>query len=222
MASKVLENKLYTVRPGDTLLAIARTADMPYEDLLALNPQITNPNLIRAGDMLILPVSVSRQSLLVNMANSIYPGKDMPLWYKIAQHEVGVKEQPGNNPRILEYLATTKLSKADRSTDQTAWCSAFANLCLKTAGIAGTDSAWALNWQSWGKSLATPKLGAVVVFTRKGTGVNGGHVGFFVEETASRITVLGGNQGDAVSVSTYPRDGMKGKLHYKLVGYRWP
>ena len=42
--------KIYTVRPGDTLGTIAAAADIKLEELLKLNPQIHNPNLIRAAE----------------------------------------------------------------------------------------------------------------------------------------------------------------------------
>lgn len=221
MVSQVLENKLYNIRPGDTLLRIAQVAGVDYDDILKLNPQIDNPNLIRAGDTIILPGAVSRQSLLIETAKQVFPG-DEPIWFKIAQRELGVAERPGNNPRILEYLATTTLPDKFKKTDQTSWCSAFVNWCFKTADIKGTNSAWALDWRNWGKALTTPQLGAVVVFHRESASEKGGHVGFFIEDLGDKVKVLGGNQGNAVSESTYPKNGKKGPYFYKLVGYRWP
>lgn len=221
MVEQVLENKLYNIRPGDTLLAIARVAGVKYEDILALNPQLPNPNLIRSGDTLVLPPVVSRQQLLVDTAESVYPGAD-PLWFKIAQREIGVTEKPGSNPRILEYLATTDLPDAMQETDATPWCSAFVNWSLKTARVKGTNSAWALNWRNWGKAVDTPRRGAIVVLERNSKNGNAGHVGFLVEETDTSVTLLGGNQGDAVLIATYPKNGKKGGFFYKLVTMRWP
>ncbi|MEX1124499.1 MAG: LysM peptidoglycan-binding domain-containing protein, partial [Acidimicrobiia bacterium] len=45
----------YTVRLGDTLGAIARDNDVSLSDLVAAN-NISNPNLIRPGQMLVMPV----------------------------------------------------------------------------------------------------------------------------------------------------------------------
>lgn len=45
----------YTVRPGDTLSRIAREYDTTVAELLDLNPQITNPNVIRVGQVLNVP-----------------------------------------------------------------------------------------------------------------------------------------------------------------------
>ena len=49
---KLLMNDIvvYTVQPGDTLSAIARKFKTTVDHILALNPQITNPNLIRVGE----------------------------------------------------------------------------------------------------------------------------------------------------------------------------
>ncbi len=223
MVEQVLQHKLYTIRPGDTLLRIAQVAGVPYEDILALNPQIDNPNVIRAGDMLVLPSAISRQKLLVDTAQAVYPGEE-PLWIKIARRELGVAERPGNasNPRILEYLATTSLPGSLKNTDATSWCSAFVNWCVRMAGLSGTNSAWALDWGKWGKSLASPKAGAITVLTRRSASENGGHVGFLLEESETTVTLLGGNQGNAVSIDKYPKAGKKGGYVYGLVGHRWP
>ncbi|WP_421398531.1 TIGR02594 family protein [Agrobacterium fabrum] len=220
MVDQVLENKIYNIRPGDTLLRIAQVAGVSYDDILKLNPQIDNPNLIMASNTVVLPSAVSRQALLVETAKAVFPD-NTPLWFKIAQRELGVSERPGNNPRILEYLATTTLPGSYKKTDQTSWCAAFVNWCFKTADIDGNNSAWALNWGTWGRETE-PELGTVVVFHRDTATEKGGHVGFFVEDLGSKVKILGGNQGDAVSVSTYPKDGMKGPFHYKLASYRRP
>lgn len=42
----------YVVRQGDTLSQIARTCGVTLDMLLAANPSITNPNLIRSGQVL--------------------------------------------------------------------------------------------------------------------------------------------------------------------------
>ncbi|TCL91809.1 uncharacterized protein (TIGR02594 family) [Rhizobium sp. PP-WC-2G-219] len=139
-----------------------------------------------------------------------------------AELAAGVKEVPGsgNNPRIVMYHATTKGGKAP---DETAWCSSFVNYCVEQAGIKGTDSKWARSWhdENWGHDVtAAPQVGDIVVFRRVGNGDNGGHVTFFQSMTGTSITCLGGNQGDRVSISTYPKDGIKGPFHYTLLSIR--
>ncbi|HIC8842730.1 TIGR02594 family protein [Aeromonas sp. 602200] len=137
---------------------------------------------------------------------------DFP-WLKIALGEVGVKEFPGNadNPRIVEYLHSTNLPAPDRNNDETYWCSAFVNWCVERAGYEGTDSAWARTWLNWGKEINTPRKGCIVVFKRD----NGGHVGFYMGETETKIKVLGGNQSNEVNISDYPKSNFLG---YRISG----
>lgn len=49
----------YVIRSGDTLTRIAQRRGVSLRDLLDANPQITNPEIIRAGTRLILPGCVS-------------------------------------------------------------------------------------------------------------------------------------------------------------------
>jgi LysM repeat protein len=49
----------YTVVRGDTLRSIARKFNVAYADLLAANPQISNPNLIYRGQKINLPAGAS-------------------------------------------------------------------------------------------------------------------------------------------------------------------
>ncbi|MEO6589793.1 MAG: SH3 domain-containing C40 family peptidase [Pyrinomonadaceae bacterium] len=132
-------------------------------------------------------------------------------WMPIALAEQGVKEFPGSgdNPRIVEYLKSTTLPAPFNSNDETAWCSCFVNWCVERSGFEGTDSAWARGWLNWGKKLAKPRRGCIVVFKRE---VNSGHVAFYVGETATHVKVLGGNQSNAVNINNYPKS--------RLLGYR--
>ena len=59
----------YTVRPGDTLGAIARDNHVSVSDLVAAN-HISNPNLIRAGQVLIIPTK--DRTHLVTRGESLY------------------------------------------------------------------------------------------------------------------------------------------------------
>ncbi len=136
-----------------------------------------------------------------------------PPWMAIASSEVGVKEYSGNgeNPRIVEYLRSTNLRAADSARDETPWCSGFVNWCVEKSGYAGTDSAWARSWLNWGSTITKPRHGCIVVFKRD---VNNGHVGFYLGATATGIKLLGGNQSNAVNVSSYKKT--------DVLGYRLP
>jgi uncharacterized protein (TIGR02594 family) len=144
-----------------------------------------------------------------------------PSWMKVAKAEAasGVHEVKGRpaNRRIVEYHATTTLAA---KSDEVAWCSSFVNWVLGKAGIKGTNDARAISWKDWGVK-ASPKYGAITVIynpSAKNSRMSrsGNHVAFLVEETPTHFTLLGGNQGDQVKVSSYP------KRKWVLKGYRWP
>ncbi|ADG82559.1 LysM peptidoglycan-binding domain-containing protein [Thermincola potens] len=45
----------YVVKPGDTLYIIAQRFGVTVADILAVNPQIRDPNLIFPGQVIIIP-----------------------------------------------------------------------------------------------------------------------------------------------------------------------
>ncbi|MCV0393956.1 MAG: TIGR02594 family protein [Rhizobiaceae bacterium] len=140
-----------------------------------------------------------------------------------AELALGVREISGSrhNPRIVMYHSTTRGGAAP---DETAWCSSFVNYCVEQAGLRGTDSKWARSWHDsggWGRDVTAAAVeGDIVVFRRQGTNVDGGHVGFFIEEDASSILLLGGNQGNRISIARYPKNGQMGSFRYTLLSIR--
>jgi uncharacterized protein (TIGR02594 family) len=136
----------------------------------------------------------------------------MAPWMQIAVSELGTAELPGNasNPRIIEYLQSVQAFGGD----ETAWCSAFANWVMGKAGFSGSGKANARSWLDWGVKLDRPCYGAVTVLWRDDPRSWKGHVAFYVADTSRGIKLLGGNQGDKVSVATYP--------NLRVLGYRWP
>lgn len=137
----------------------------------------------------------------------------IPRWYEIANGELGTQEIPGakHNPSVLAYHAVTGLNARD---DETPWCASFVSWCLEQAGLPHTGSAAARSYLDWGRTLDRPTLGCVVVFSR-GSSPTAGHVGFYAgKDRHGNILVLGGNQGNRVSVAPYSAK--------NLLGYRWP
>src|SRR6266404_6029877 len=125
-------------------------------------------------------------------------------WMQYALQEYGTKEITGkkNNPRILLYHSVAGGAK----DDETAWCSAFVNWCVKQAGFEGTGRANARSWVTYGNQcLAAPVCGAITVFSRPPKAWQG-HVSFYVGETGKKILVLGGNQGKKVCIAAYDRN----------------
>ena len=193
----------YVVRKGDTLGKVAKTFGVTVAAVLRANPSITDPNVIRVGQVLVIPGrSPSPKVTPVPKVDG------EPRWLTFAKRELGTKEIVGRShtARIIEYHATTSLRA---TTDEVPWCSSFVNWCVERSGLRGTRSARARDWLNWGVPLRQPRLGAIAVFSRDG----GGHVGFYVGETERDVRVLGGNQSNAVTQSGYARS--------RLLGYRW-
>lgn len=116
-----------------------------------------------------------------------------------AVKQLGVKEIVGkeHNPVILGWAKELKLASVYNS-DEIAWCGLFIAYCCKVAGLDIISTPlWALSWSNWGNPVTEPMLGDVLTFKRNG----GGHVGIYVGEDETHYHVLGGNQGNAVSVS---------------------
>jgi uncharacterized protein (TIGR02594 family) len=136
-----------------------------------------------------------------------------PRWLALAWGDLGVAETPGpdHTRRILAYYADAGHPQV--SDDETAWCAAFVGACLERAGLTSTRSLLARSYLAWGQPLDAFRHGAVVVLSRTADPALG-HVGFLVGETADSVVLLGGNQGDAVTVEAFPRA--------RLLGLRWP
>lgn len=138
-------------------------------------------------------------------------------WMEIAWAEVGTCEiqGPDAHPAILGYFR--EVGRDDITSDETAWCMAFALACLSRAGIPVTvpkgDRLLARSALQIGAPIETPRVGAVAVFSR-GTSGWQGHVGFVTAWTDTHIKLLGGNQSNAVNEKWYSRD--------ELLGLRWP
>ncbi len=133
-----------------------------------------------------------------------------PTWLAEARRHIGLREIPGiqTAPTIAAWLQRLGAWWRD---DETPWCGTFVAHCVRDTGPLPQHWYRAKAWATWGAPLAGPAVGAVVVFERQG----GGHVGFVVgRDTAGRLLVLGGNQGDAVTVSAFDTR--------RVLAYRWP
>ena len=126
-----------------------------------------------------------------------------PRWLKLARADLGIRETPGiaNNPLLMRRFASiTKALGVLYNADSVPWCGATMAWWMSQCGIAPPPIAIrAKSWATWDSNLATDKLapGAVLVFEREG----GGHVTLFVGEDATHYHCLGGNQGDAITIT---------------------
>ncbi len=154
-----------------------------------------------------------------------------PRWLGLARPELGQREirgRRGHNDAIVAYWREAGIVRRDGTgwepgNDETPWCAVFLGAMLARAGIAGTHSALARSYQTWGEEVATGEgayrwasipLGAIVVLNRPGAGPRFGHVGFAVAAAERSVQLLGGNQNDAVTEGWFPKT--------RIVAVRWP
>lgn len=134
-------------------------------------------------------------------------------WMDIANSLLGTKEAPGsvNNPVIIGWAKGLGGWIGQYYTkDEIPWCGLFVAHCMNKAGLSFSQSSLSAKaWADWGVPCL-PQVGAVMVFTRSG----GGHVGFYVSEDNEAYNILGGNQGDKVSVARVAKN--------RFLEARWP
>lgn len=135
------------------------------------------------------------------------PSRLMITPFDIAKRYLGTKEIPGpkSNSRILAWLR--RVVAAVKSED-TSWCSAFANNCAEESGYERTGSLVARSWLNVGEKipLEQARPGDVIILWRVSPSSWEGHVAFLDHYAAKRglVYLLGGNQGNEVNITAFP------------------
>lgn len=138
--------------------------------------------------------------------------------YEHALKDLGLREKegPGSTPRIATAIKAAA-DWLDRDDSATAWCGCIRGLWGIETGTGVPRAHYrAASWLSWGKVIAdarsgieNAKQGDTVILRRTG----GHHVALWdhldggIEQKhdhgADRVWLLGGNQGDAVSLQRF-------------------
>jgi uncharacterized protein (TIGR02594 family) len=124
------------------------------------------------------------------------------VWYEEARRLLGLREGAGaaDNPTILDWADDLDINYAN---DDIPWCGLFVAHCIGATlpdEPLPNNPLGARNWAKFGQK-SDPAKGAILVFWRKSPQSGLGHVGFYHGEDAQNYHVLGGNQGDSVSVT---------------------
>lgn len=137
--------------------------------------------------------------------------------FDLAQRFVGLKEVPGAtaHPQILAMLS---LDVSWPKDDEVPWCSGFANYICWLLRLPRSKSLLARSWLLVGQPvpLAQARVGFDVVVLNRGGApspdilTGPGHVGFYAGHDQSMVTVLGGNQGDQVSLVRFKKSDLLG------------
>lgn len=132
---------------------------------------------------------------------------------KLAERFLGVAEVVGavHNPLVVAMLA---LENPGIKDDETPWCSAFVNFIFWLLGLPRSRSLAARSWLKVGTPVPVTAAvpGFAVVILKRGAGKQPGpevlaapgHVGLFAGYEDGWVSVLGGNQGNRVSVARFP------------------
>ncbi len=137
--------------------------------------------------------------------------------FRVANSYLGIKEVAGaeSNPQISKWI---KSINPNLASDSTAWCSAFTHAVAEESGYKGSGKLNARSWLKVGDEIPAKQAqqGDVVVLWRDNKSSWKGHVGFFHGyDKKGNIRVLGGNQGNQVSIKTYPSNRLLGVRRLK-------
>lgn len=151
---------------------------------------------------------------------ALFPGEAapaiLPPWYAEAGRLMGTREIVGrrHSSIIMGWAKTLGLAYAD---DETPWCGLFVAHCLGLTLPGEAQPAnplGARNWLKFGRTIETPAVGAILVFSRGSKAGWSGHVAFYDSERNDAFRVRGGNQSNAVTDTWIAKD--------RLLGIRWP
>lgn len=140
--------------------------------------------------------------------------------YDIMQNLVGeIRELPGAQHHPFIQWGHMLCGLGPDTADEVPWCSTSLNAIMKLAGAPRSRSARARSWLNIGRPTdtrsATPDWCVVILRRGSGDGAAGpevlnapGHVGLFASYDVDRrqVYVLGGNQGDAISIAPFKED----------------
>jgi len=137
-----------------------------------------------------------------------------PIWYEIAESKLGLDENK-DKTILSRFLRSDGHTIGDPT--KLPWCGDFVETCVALAlpdERIPENPYLARNWLRFGREIDTPVIGAIAVFWRKSEVGLYGHVGFYAGEDKDFIYVLGGNQGNAISITKLRKE--------RLLGYTWP
>lgn len=143
------------------------------------------------------------------------PPKDAPAYLVDALGDIGLQEWVLNargrkvsNPAVERYI--NKVEGHPLSALETPWCAYFVGAKLEYHGIPSSKSGMARSYLKWGTQLdknddSAWKCGDIVIFWRGSPNGSAGHIAFLLQWDETYVYVLGGNQGDKVTIQRFER-----------------
>ena len=115
---------------------------------------------------------------------------------------------PQSNPDIIDMGKELGIDIVDDSTFS--WCSISLCYYAKKLGYEQPNSAAARSWLKMPIVVLKPSLGDVVVLWRESKLGWKGHVGLFINWDKDFVWLLGGNQGNSISIAKFTRERILG------------
>ena len=132
---------------------------------------------------------------------------------------LGVVEKCGAEHNYI-VMAMLTLFNAWPKADEVPWCSAAMTFFSFNAGVQYSKSLLARSWLGIGEPIELDEahVGNDIVILQRGSGVQPGaenrtapgHVGLFAGCTPNSVFLLGGNQGDMITITESPATHMLG------------
>jgi uncharacterized protein (TIGR02594 family) len=135
--------------------------------------------------------------------------------YAEAKKYLGLREWPGpkSNPEIQEMFRLAP-DWLDQDDSKTAWCGIYrGHVGLMTSTGMPAAHYRAASWLSWGEvvEITNAVQGDTVITTRRG----GNHVALLDRFEDGRMWLLGGNQGNAVTIAPFAPSTVRGVRRFK-------
>jgi uncharacterized protein (TIGR02594 family) len=135
--------------------------------------------------------------------------------YDFAQRFVGMGEIAGEANNAFIVWSHSLCGLGDETPDSVPWCSSWLNALAWMLRLPRSKSAAARSWLEVGVPVffpSGPEVGYDIVILKRGAGEQPGpevtrgapgHVGLYAGIEGDRVLVLGGNQGNRVSIARF-------------------
>jgi uncharacterized protein (TIGR02594 family) len=138
-----------------------------------------------------------------------------PKYFQEAERLLGLKEISGKGTAKEITSLWSDAGMPEIKDDETPWCAAFANGCLVRGNKPSTKSGLARSFlfpenKDKYEQLSKPEKYCIGIMKR-GNSSWSGHVGFVTDFDDKYVWMLGGNQGNQVSIAKFPRSSFKGQ-----------
>ncbi|MGF0540577.1 peptidoglycan-binding protein [Agrobacterium sp. ES01] len=142
--------------------------------------------------------------------SSAAPTASLPPWMAEMYRRMGLHEVR-DNAALTAFL---KLGKFLGDPKSLPWCGDAVESCLAKVlpnEPLPSNPFWAQAWANFGIDAEVPIVGAIGVIRWS---ASSGHVGMVAGVSGDKINLLGGNQSNAINISSFPRS--------KFIAFRWP